>query len=100
MKMTEKEMTMDSFMALSIHFHSEANIMGQSLWETVSSLTGQNIHGSILNLKILYRLKKIIQWLKPLLHIREVPGSNLRPDTGHPDWDFRDFSQPFQANGG
>jgi hypothetical protein len=26
-----------------------------------------------------------VEWLKPLLHIREVPGSNLDPETGYPD---------------
>jgi hypothetical protein len=25
------------------------------------------------------------EWLAPLLHIREVPGSNLGPEAGYPD---------------
>jgi hypothetical protein len=27
----------------------------------------------------------VIEWLTLLLHIREIPGSNLSPDTGYPE---------------
>jgi hypothetical protein len=27
----------------------------------------------------------VVEWLTLLLHIREVPGSNLDLETGHPD---------------
>jgi hypothetical protein len=27
----------------------------------------------------------VVEWLTLLLRIREVPGSNLGPDTGYPD---------------
>jgi hypothetical protein len=27
----------------------------------------------------------VVEWLTPLLHIRDVPGSNLGPETGYPD---------------
>jgi hypothetical protein len=29
--------------------------------------------------------KKWVEWLALLLHIREVPGSNLGPETDYPD---------------
>jgi hypothetical protein len=34
--------------------------------------------------------KVVIEWLKLLLHIQEVPGSNLGPETGYPEL-FRGF---------
>jgi hypothetical protein len=33
-----------------------------------------------------------VEWLTHLFRIREVPGSNLGPDTGYPDWGFSWFS--------
>jgi hypothetical protein len=30
----------------------------------------------------------VVEWLAPLLRIQEVPGSNLCPETGCPDWGF------------
>jgi hypothetical protein len=30
-------------------------------------------------------LNVVVEWLTLLLHIREVPGSNLSPETGYPD---------------
>jgi hypothetical protein len=33
----------------------------------------------------------VVEWLVLLLCIREVPGSNLGPETGYPDWDFSWF---------
>jgi hypothetical protein len=30
----------------------------------------------------------MIEWLTFLIRIREVPGSNLGPQTGYPDWGF------------
>jgi hypothetical protein len=40
-------------------------------------------------------LNFVVEWLALLLCIREVPGSNLGPETGYPDWGF---PQSFQAN--
>jgi hypothetical protein len=34
----------------------------------------------------------VVEWLTLLLHIREVPGSNLDLETGHSDWSFLWFS--------
>jgi hypothetical protein len=42
----------------------------------------------------------MVKWLKLLLRIREVPGSNLGPKTGYPDWRFSRFPQSLQANAG
>jgi hypothetical protein len=36
--------------------------------------------------------KVVVEWLKLLLHNREVPGSNLGPETGYPDRGFSWFS--------
>jgi hypothetical protein len=42
----------------------------------------------------------VVQWLTPLVSIWEIPGSNLGPETGYPDWDFRVFLQSLQMNVG
>jgi hypothetical protein len=34
-----------------------------------------------------------------LLPIQEVPGSNLGPETGYPDWLFSDFLHSLQVPG-
>jgi hypothetical protein len=34
----------------------------------------------------------VVEWLTLLLCIQEVPGSNLNPETGYPDWGFSWFS--------
>jgi hypothetical protein len=39
----------------------------------------------------------VVEWLTLLLHIREVPGSNICPKTDCPEF-FRGFPQPLQAN--
>jgi hypothetical protein len=39
----------------------------------------------------------VIDWLT-LPRIWEVPGSNLRPETGYPDQDIRGLSQSLLAN--
>jgi hypothetical protein len=39
-----------------------------------------------------YSLNVIVEWLALPLRIREVPGSNLGPETGCPDWGFSRFS--------
>jgi hypothetical protein len=41
----------------------------------------------------------VIEWLTLLLHIREVPGSNLSPETCYPKV-FCGFPQCIQANAG
>jgi hypothetical protein len=33
-----------------------------------------------------------------LLHIHDIPDSDLSPETGYPNWDFGSFPQFFQAN--
>jgi hypothetical protein len=33
----------------------------------------------------------VVEWLKLLFRIWEVPGSNLGPDTSYSDWDFSWF---------
>jgi hypothetical protein len=40
----------------------------------------------------------VFQWLTFLLRIREVPGQNLGPETGYPDWDLGGFHHSLQAN--
>jgi hypothetical protein len=30
----------------------------------------------------------VVEWVTPLLRIREVPGSNIAPETGYSDWGF------------
>jgi hypothetical protein len=42
----------------------------------------------------------VVEWLTLLLHICEVPGSNLGQDTGYPTEIFHDFPQSLQANSG
>jgi hypothetical protein len=43
----------------------------------------------------------VVRWLTLLLHIRDVPGSNISPETGCPDWAFPGFFFQFlQANAG
>jgi hypothetical protein len=37
----------------------------------------------------------MVEWLALLLRIREVPGSNLGPETDYPDWGFSWFSSVF-----
>jgi hypothetical protein len=39
----------------------------------------------------------VVEWLTFLLHIREVPGSNLSLETSYPEV-FHDFPQSLQAN--
>jgi hypothetical protein len=39
----------------------------------------------------------VLEWLTFLLRVRDVPGSNLGPDTGYPEC-FRGFPQPLQTN--
>jgi hypothetical protein len=34
------------------------------------------------------KLNVVIEWLTTLLHIREVQGLNLGPETDYPDWDL------------
>jgi hypothetical protein len=41
---------------------------------------------------------RMVEWLRFLLHIWEVPGSNFRPDAGYPDSGFHGFPQSVQAN--
>jgi hypothetical protein len=42
----------------------------------------------------------VLEWLTLLLLIREVPGSNIGPETAYPDWGISLFSQAFQASVG
>jgi hypothetical protein len=42
--------------------------------------------------------KVVVEWLALLTRIREVPGSNLSPEIGYPDWGFRGFPQSLQAH--
>jgi hypothetical protein len=42
----------------------------------------------------------VVEWLTLLPFIREVPGSNLGPDTSYLDLCFRGFSQYLQAYAG
>jgi hypothetical protein len=41
-------------------------------------------------------LNVVVEWLALLLPIREVPGSNLGPETGCPDRSFVVFLSPFR----
>jgi hypothetical protein len=41
----------------------------------------------------------VVEWLTDLLRIWKVPGSNLGPTTGYPDY-FRGFPQSRQENAG
>jgi hypothetical protein len=34
----------------------------------------------------------VVEWFTLLLRVQEVPGSNLDPETGYPDWGFSWFS--------
>jgi hypothetical protein len=43
-------------------------------------------------------LNVMVEWLPHLLHTLDVPGSNLGPEAGYPDWDFRGFPLSLQAN--
>jgi hypothetical protein len=49
-------------------------------------------------------MKLLYKFLPPdvmvLLRIREVPGSDLGPETGYPDEDFCGFSQSLRSNAG
>jgi hypothetical protein len=40
----------------------------------------------------------MLEWLTFLLHILEVPGSNLSQETGYPDWGFSWFSSVLPGN--
>jgi hypothetical protein len=40
----------------------------------------------------------VIEWVTLLLRVREVPISNLGPETGHADLDFTCFSSSLQPN--
>jgi hypothetical protein len=42
----------------------------------------------------------VVEVLTVLLHIREVPGSNLGPRTGYSDGGFRSLPQTLQADVG
>jgi hypothetical protein len=42
----------------------------------------------------------VVEWLTLLLHIREVPGSNLDQETGYSDLGGRGFFQSLQPNAG
>jgi hypothetical protein len=44
--------------------------------------------------------KVAAECLAHLIRIREVPGSNLGPETGDTDWGFRGYPQSLQANAG
>jgi hypothetical protein len=39
----------------------------------------------------------MVEWLALLLRIREVPGSNLGPETGYPDRFFVVFLSPYST---
>jgi hypothetical protein len=41
----------------------------------------------------------VVEWFT-LLRIREVPGSDLDPETDYPDWGFCGFPRSLQANAG
>jgi hypothetical protein len=41
---------------------------------------------------IMHTPNVVVKWLALPFRIREVPGSNLCPETGYPDWDFSWFS--------
>jgi hypothetical protein len=45
-----------------------------------------------------YPINVVIEWLKLLLRILEVPVSNLGPDIGYTDFSLSLFSWSFQAN--
>jgi hypothetical protein len=34
---------------------------------------------------VIFTLNVLVEWLTLLLNIREIPGSNLGPETGYPD---------------
>lgn len=40
----------------------------------------------------------VVEWLTPLLHIQEVPVSNLCPEIGYPGCGLREFSQSLQIS--
>jgi hypothetical protein len=42
----------------------------------------------------------MVEWLTLLLHIWEVTGSNLDPETSYTHQDFRGFLRSLQANAG
>jgi hypothetical protein len=54
----------------------------------------------IIQEEILAILSVVLEWLTLLLRIREVPGSNISPETGYPYWFFRGCPQSLQANAG
>jgi hypothetical protein len=44
-------------------------------------------------------LNVVVERLMLLLHIQEIPGSNLGPETSYPDWGgVHGFPQSLQAN--
>jgi hypothetical protein len=45
-------------------------------------------------------LNVVVKWLIFLHHIREVPGSNLGPETGYPDLSFSWFASVLRTNAG
>jgi hypothetical protein len=40
----------------------------------------------------------VVEWLTPVLHIQEIPVSNLCPEIGYPGYGLREFSQSLQIN--
>jgi hypothetical protein len=44
----------------------------------------------------------VVEWITFFLHIREVPGSKVGPETGYPDWGggVRCLPQSLQTNVG
>jgi hypothetical protein len=59
-----------------------------------------NVLDKITLLSTLLEINIMIKWSTVLLPIREVPGSNLGPETGYHDRGFSWFPQSLQANAG
>jgi hypothetical protein len=73
------------------HPHSEAENSYEtrvSIYQTTQSYIPENSHFMFYcqNITVIINIPKVaVEWLKPLLHIQEVPGSNLGPEAGYAD---------------
>jgi hypothetical protein len=60
-------------------------VMGNSVTELVHFNTGMLLYTLSTVNSYLVALNVVVEWLTPLLLIRQVPGSNIGPETDCPD---------------
>jgi hypothetical protein len=79
---------------LPLNFHVWDSPYNGREWKVSAGWTDRNGDWQMKDVTDGYKLNVVVEWLTRLLRIREVPGSNLGPDTGYTDRFFVVFVSP------